>query len=27
MVDGVKLFYDAFQTLLDAVSKTAGVPA
>jgi len=27
MVDGVKLFADAFKTLLDAVSKTAGVPA
>jgi len=27
MVDGVKLFSDAFKTLLDAVSKTAGVPA
>src|SRR6267143_807996 len=27
MVDGVKLFSDAFETLLDAVSKTAGVPA
>src|SRR5467141_234679 len=27
MVDGVKLFADAFRTLLDAVSKTAGVPA
>jgi transaldolase / glucose-6-phosphate isomerase len=25
MVDGVKLFADAFKTLLDAVSKTAGV--
>jgi transaldolase/glucose-6-phosphate isomerase len=27
MVDGVKLFSDAFKTLLDAVSKTAGVRA
>jgi transaldolase/glucose-6-phosphate isomerase len=27
MVDGVKLFSDAFKTLLDAVSKTAGVTA
>ena len=27
MVDGVKLFADAFRTLLDAVSKTAGVRA
>src|ERR1700704_529082 len=27
LVDGVKLFGDAFRTLLDAVSKTAGVPA
>jgi len=28
MVDGVvKLFADAFKTLLDAVSKTAGIPA
>ena len=27
MVDGVKLFSDAFKTLLGAVSKTAGVPA
>src|SRR5467141_144023 len=27
MVDGVKLFADAFRTLLDAVSKTAGVTA
>jgi len=27
MVDGVKLFADAFKTLLDAVSKTAGVRA
>src|SRR5258707_381414 len=27
MVDGVKLFSDAFKTLLDAVSKTSGVPA
>jgi transaldolase / glucose-6-phosphate isomerase len=27
MVDGVKLFSEAFRTLLDAVSKTAGVPA
>src|SRR5713101_5833517 len=27
LVDGVKLFADAFKTLLDAVSKTAGVPA
>lgn len=27
MVDGVKLFSDAFRTLLDAVSKTAGVRA
>jgi transaldolase len=27
MVDGVKLFADAFRTLLDAVNKTAGVPA
>src|SRR6267143_1122788 len=27
MVDGVKMFADAFKTLLDAVSKTAGVPA
>jgi len=26
-VDGVKLFADAFKTLLDSVSKTAGVPA
>ena len=27
MIDGVKLFSDAFKTLLDAVSKTAGVRA
>jgi transaldolase/glucose-6-phosphate isomerase len=27
MIDGVKLFADAFKTLLDAVSKTAGAPA
>jgi transaldolase len=27
MKDGVKLFSDAFKTLLDAVGKTAGVPA
>jgi len=27
MIDGVKLFADAFKTLLDAVSKTAGVRA
>jgi len=27
MVDGVKLFADAFKTLLDAVSKTGGVRA
>jgi len=27
MIDGVKLFADAFKTLLDAVGKNAGVRA
>jgi hypothetical protein len=27
LVDGVKLFADAFKTLLDAVGKSAGVRA
>jgi hypothetical protein len=27
MIDGVKLFSDAFKTLLDAVGKNAGVRA